>query len=202
MRTVNKEIFDLVNEDEIQNEFLECETLNSDVQHLVVELDNKMKQINLQESRETSSNLATPSATVSHLNPKPDDSAKLPKLQLSKYNGDPRKWNEWWDSFDIVHSNSNIPPVTKFQHMKSLIEGPAEAVLRGIQITSANYDEAEKILKERFAQRQVIVNAHMESLLNLQKVSSEKYVKTLRKLFDNIESNVRSLKRLGVDFKE
>ena len=74
--------------------------------------------------------------------------------------------------------------------------------MTGIQITSANYTEAIDILKQRFAQKQVIVSAHMESLLNLQAVSRERDIKALRKLYDNIESNVRSLKTLGVNFEQ
>ena len=42
----------------------------------------------------------------------------------------------------------------------------------------------------------------MEALLNLQKVFSEKDVKALRKLYDHIEINVRSLKSLGIDFAQ
>eukprot|EP00795_Rhopilema_esculentum_P003749 gene3749-15025_t len=42
----------------------------------------------------------------------------------------------------------------------------------------------------------------MESLLNLNQVSNERDIKNLRKLHDNIETNVRSLKTLGVDFAQ
>ena len=42
----------------------------------------------------------------------------------------------------------------------------------------------------------------MEALLSLQKVSSERDIRNLRKLYDVIETNVRSLKTLGIDFKQ
>ena len=64
-------------------------------------------------------------------------------------------------------------------------------------MTSANYAEAIGIGKQRFAQRQVIVYAHMESLLHLQAVSRERDIITLRRLYDNIKSNGRSLKSLS-----
>ena len=69
-------------------------------------------------------------------------------------------------------------------------------------MTSANYENAIEILRDRFAQRNIIVNSHMEPLLNLQKVFSEKDVKALRKLYDHIEINVRSLKSLCIDFAQ
>ena len=69
-------------------------------------------------------------------------------------------------------------------------------------MTSANYENAIEILRDRFAQRNIIVNSHMEPLLNLQKVFSEKDVKALRTLYDHIEINVRSLKSLCIDFAQ
>ena len=74
--------------------------------------------------------------------------------------------------------------------------------ISGIRLTGANYKEAIDILTQRFAQKQVIVNAHMEALLNLPRVSSERDIRELRKLFDSLEINVRSLKSLGIDFKQ
>ena len=86
--------------------------------------------------------------------------------------------------------------------METLLEGQALTAIAGVKMTGANYENAIEILRERFAQRNIIVNSHMKALLNLQKAFSEKDVKALRKLYDNIEINVRSLKSLGIDFAQ
>ena len=40
---------------------------------------------------------------------------KLPKLQLNKFNGDPKVWNEWWDSYECaIHNNVHISDVAIF----------------------------------------------------------------------------------------
>ena len=62
----------------------------------------------------------------------------------------------------------------------------------------SNYDEAVEILKARFGNKQQIINRHMEILLSLDCVTSHHNIEGLRKLFDTLESNVRSLKALGV----
>ena len=90
--------------------------------------------------------------------------------------------------------------MNKFRHLKTLLEGKALTAIAGIQMTGANYKNTIEILRDRFAQRNINVNSHMEALLNLQKVFSEKDVKALRKLYDHIKINVRSLKSLGIDF--
>lgn len=200
LHAIDDEIFNLITDEEVEIEVIECEDLRSDIQCLIVELDTKKDEIKSKIQSENNSDISAPT-TVRVTRPY-DDSAKLPKLQLPKYNGDPRKWQEWWDSYETVHDNSNIAPVMKFRHLKSLLEGNAAIALTGIQLTSANYEEAIDILKNRFAQKQVIINAHMEALLNLQSASTEKDIKTLRKLFDSIEINVRSLKCLGIDFEQ
>ena len=46
--------------------------------------------------------------------------------------------------------------------------------------------------------KQAIVLKHMEKLANLRVLSSDANINGLQKLFDEIESNVRSLESLGV----
>ena len=101
-----------------------------------------------------------------------------------------------------MDKNSSLAPADKFRHLKSLLEGPAALAISGIHLTGAKYKEAIDILTQRFAQKQIVVNAHIETLLNLPRVSSEKDIKGLRKLYDSGEINARSLKSLGIDFKQ
>ena len=125
----------------------------------------------------------------------------LPKLYLPRYAGDPKRWQEFWDAFGVVDGNQNIPPVLKVRHLRTLLEGRAAAAMSGIQTTDAKYTIAVKLLKERFAQKQIVVNAHIEALTNLQTLHSGKDVKGRRNLVDKIDTNVRRLETLGYDLK-
>ena len=69
---------------------------------------------------------------------------------------------------------------SQFRHLKSLLESQAAASISGIQITNANYNEAIEILKERFAQKQAIINSHVDVLMNLPQISYERDVRGLR----------------------
>ena len=62
---------------------------------------------------------------------------------------------------------------------------------------SLNYEEAVALLKKIFGNPQQIINKHMNQLLNLEPVTSYN-INSLRGLCDQVESNVRSLKFLGV----
>ena len=90
-----------------------------------------------------------------------------------------------------VHDNSAISAVEKFTYLRSLVEGSAARAISGLQLTSANYNAALKVLRERFAQKQIIINSHMESLIKLKPINVISDV--------SLEIQVRGLQSLGID---
>ena len=124
---------------------------------------------------------------------------KLPKLDLRKCDEDISKWPSFWDAFESsVHSNTKLAPVDKLNYLNSLLVNSASEAISGLSLTAANYDEAVTILKRRFGNKQLIINRHMKTLLNISSVKSSLNIQALRQLHDLIESQVRSLKSLGV----
>ena len=82
--------------------------------------------------------------------PKPSgNKSKLPKLKLNKFNGDPKHWQEWWDSFCVAaHNNSAISAFEKFTALRSLVEGSRARAISRLQLTSANYSAALKFYEK------------------------------------------------------
>jgi len=68
----------------------------------------------------------------------------------------------------------------------------------GLRLTAANYNEAVSILRRRFGDVDQIISKHMEALLNLEEVISQYNLKALRHLYNQVESQVRGLRALGV----
>ena len=79
-----------------------------------------------------------------------------------------------------------------------MLERSAAEAVSGLSLGASNYEEAIGILKARFGNKQQIINLHKEILFNLESVTSHYHVRSLRQLHDAVESNVRSLKSLGV----
>ena len=124
---------------------------------------------------------------------------KLPKLELKKFDGDHSKWISFWDTFEAsVQKNESLSAIDEFNYLISRLERSAAEAISGLTLTASNYDEAIEILKGRFSNKQQIINRHMEILLNLDTVTSHLNMRSLRKLYDTVESNVRSQKSLGV----
>ena len=72
-------------------------------------------------------------------------------------------WQEFYDTFDSsVHKNSSLSDVDRFNYLRNLVEGPAYSTIAGLELTGANYKAALNLLKERFGQKRIIINCHME----------------------------------------
>ena len=124
---------------------------------------------------------------------------KLPKLTIQPFDGDVTKWTLFWDCYDsAIHQNPSHTGSDKFNYLRSLLKGTAKEAVSGLMLTAANYEEAIGILKKRFGNRQQIISRHMDLLMNVEPITSHSNVKGLRQLYDAVESNVRSLKSLGV----
>ena len=150
----------------------------------------------------TSVGLPDISSSLSHsltarINPSPK--VKLPKLTLKRFNGDLTKWTPFWDSYESsIHRNPSLSEVDKFVYLNSLLEGSASESVAGLRLTAANYNEAVTILQRRFGDTDQIVSKHMEALLTLEGVTSQNNLKALRRLHDQVESQVRGLRALGI----
>ena len=110
------------------------------------------------------------------------------------------KWTSFWDSFkSAVHDNSALCEVDKFNYLRSLLERTAYDTIAGLTLSDTHYREAIELLQKRFGDKQLIISKHMETLLQIEAVTSDQNLRDLRRLYDHTESHVRSLKSLGVE---
>ena len=129
--------------------------------------------------------------------PTPRVHINLPKLQIQPFDGNPLEWLTFWDSYsNAVHNNHELNNIDKMNYLKGLITCNAARAIAGLPMTSQNYEKAIEMLKERFGRKQVLINAHMESLSKISAPSAD--VQQLRKFHDSCESNIRALETLGV----
>ena len=123
-------------------------------------------------------------------------SVKLPKLDFPKFTGDVLKWKEFSESFEAaIDRKTTLTSVDKLNYLKSKLDGDALTVIRGLELTNESYEVAVKLLKERFGDRQVILDAHFSRLTNM--VLSSSYYPKLRAMVDEFEMHIRSLESLG-----
>ena len=130
----------------------------------------------------------------------PAGRVKLPKISLPSFDGDVMKWAAFWDSFNsAIHTNNTLSEIDKFNYLRSLLQGTAYDAIAGLALSAVNYQKAVTILRKRFGNKQLIISRHMEALLNVTAVTSDRHRRDLRRLYDQSEANIRSLKALGIN---
>ena len=171
---------ELVEEANIDKEIEESEGFNGELYLYLLKLDSLSKELKTPSKPSQPSPVsANPQATGST-----SHSTKFSKLILKKVLGNPKMWQEWWD-------------VEKFNHSRSLVEDTAYATIAGLSLNEENYKTAIDLLQERIAQKQIMINSHMDAMLKLNSVST--MVKKIRQLYDQVEIHVHGLQEQGVD---
>ena len=72
-------------------------------------------------------------------------------------------------------------------------------MIKGFSLTEVDYDDAVALLKKRFARPDVIRITHINELINLAPVFSEKNVQRLRSFHDETETHFRAMEAQGVE---
>ena len=195
LRKFDSEIIELTPEDGLEGEIQQSDEYKERMYDAVTKIDRVVGTLRTPPATAVA-RTSSPAATTHERRAK----AKLPKLSLPHFNGNLMKWTSFWDSYEsAIHNNDELTDVDKFNYLRSLLERTAYDAIAGLTLSSANYREAIEILQKRFGNKQLIIAKHMETLLNVEAVSSDQNLKDLRRLYDNTESHIRSLKSLGVE---
>ena len=198
LQALDQEIAELLDDvSKIEQDVVESCELFSAIHACILELETALAA---EEAQRKSQELGSGSTGISQSQPrKVIMHAKLPKLELRKFHGNPIEWYPFWESFEsAVHENPNLSGVDKFNYLKSLLVGTAQNVVAGLALTSANYEKAVELLQARFGNRQIVISSHMEALTRIPKIMSISEVKRLRSLYDTVESHVRGLESMEI----
>ena len=89
-------------------------------------------------------------------------------------------WTTFLEPFEsAVHKNPSLSNKDNFNYPNSLLNRSAADAIVGLPLTSSNYEEAIDILKQRFGNKQLIINRHMEALFQLNAVTLSTNLKNL-----------------------
>ena len=124
---------------------------------------------------------------------------KLPPLKLKSFDGSPELWQTFFENFQCaVDANEDLSEIQKLTYLRSLLEGPALSTITGLALTNNNYNIAINLLRERYDNKQLLISSHMRTLLSLERVTNIQNIPALRRIYDNLEIQIRSLENLGI----
>ncbi|GBM86013.1 Glucose dehydrogenase [FAD, quinone] [Araneus ventricosus] len=124
---------------------------------------------------------------------------KLPKLKIENFTGNPQEWTEFWNSFETtIHENNVLSKVEKLSCLKMYLSGKALNVVSGFELSSKNYDNCIKILKDRFGRKDVIISSYMNKIINIELERNSSNLNALRRLYDDLITSARNLDTMSV----
>ncbi|XP_058816906.1 uncharacterized protein LOC131680205 [Topomyia yanbarensis] len=120
------------------------------------------------------------------------------KVPLPTFDGTYENWFAFRSMFEtIMKRYSTESPAIKLYHLRNSLVGKAAGIIDQEIINNNDYDMAWKMLIERFEDKRLIIDKHIDALFNLSKLVNENATE-LRKFIDTCAKNVDALKNLGL----
>ena len=125
------------------------------------------------------------------------NTARLPKIELSRFKGDYREFAPFWDNFNALVHTQNISDVTKLTYLTGVLYGEALACIKGLPITDQSYDIAREILLDRYGSKERMIYLHVQKLIEC-KIAGHN-VSELWSFYNTVQAEIRSLETLGIN---
>ena len=197
LKNLDDEILELISENEAEtltNEIDKSCQISDEINDILVKIESIFSKSNVENS-----SVHTNSTTSSSVSSNPNDSHT--KLTLDKFNGELLSWQSFWDQYSVaIHTNGSLSDIEKFNYVRSyLTDLTTGECIKGLSLTSASYQKAVEILKERYGNKQILISSYMDVLVKLPKADNMKDIDKLRKIYNSLETSVRNLADLGVE---
>ena len=121
----------------------------------------------------------------------------LPQLNIPKFDGDIQEWKSFQSMFvSAVKDNVSYSGSRKLQFLKSILGPKALKHINYLDICDQHFDEAWKILEDRYDNKKDLIMSHLKVLFEQDQLTSENAT-NLRSLIDTTKECLHSLKVLG-----
>ncbi|XP_040076663.2 uncharacterized protein LOC120848716 [Ixodes scapularis] len=192
---IDGELEPLIPIEQLEQECIAIAEYQDDAVMILSELQSKIDSLEPRRLENSVANMAVQQLQDNSASRGP----KLPKLELSTFEGELSNWLAFWEQFDgAIHKNLTLTSTDKFHYLCRCLTGDAAAAIAGLPTTETCYAEAITILLQRFGDQRRIERQRLNALRNLPQVASAGDVKGLRNLYDTTQLNIRCLTSLKV----
>ncbi|XP_073966919.1 uncharacterized protein [Choristoneura fumiferana] len=125
--------------------------------------------------------------------------AKLPTIHIETFTGKYSEYNPFISLFRaIIHNDRSIDNIQKLYYLKSFLQKEPLDIIKNLPLTIGSYEEALKLLDERYNHSFKIINEHINSLLDLNALFKPT-PSNIRQFVSNIKQCLAALKNLSVN---
>lgn len=145
-------------------------------------------------------NLTTARNTLPSLPVQRTGSSKLPHLELPTYTGeDITKYKPFMELFTaIIDCDASLAPVQKLYYLKTHLKKEAAALIEGLPLCDSSYQEAKKLLNDRYDNPAVLITSHVNQILDYP-IMAKGTAANLRDFVSHVRQHLGALKNMEQD---
>lgn len=122
---------------------------------------------------------------------------RLPKLNVPVFDGKYAEFKSFFDLFNsCIHNNNTLTSAQKFQYLKGLLDGDPANLIRHLQVSEQNYQEAVAKLQERYDKPSLVVDSLIETFLSIPKAETSHALRNVSNVADEV---IRGLRAQGTE---
>jgi len=121
---------------------------------------------------------------------------RLKQLKVPTFDGDKTKFEEYWGLFQSLVDMSSEPVCLKMARLRQSLTGRALESIRGLGVSTPEYEEAKEILKSKFGGQRRQLRAYLDELENMVPLNN-KDLRGFEKFADLVRVTVVKLQAEG-----
>ena len=122
--------------------------------------------------------------------------AKLPKLKITPFKGTPTDWVRFENMFVTQVHDKPITPEEKFGYLLEMVTPTVRGKIGNLKPSEIGYKRAWERLKTEYGQNKLVVNAHVQEIVNLPSVRGTHFIR-IQEFYENLSKNYDALVTMG-----
>ena len=122
-------------------------------------------------------------------------SAKLPKLVRTKFDGSCMNWTKFWGQFSKAIDKSSVAPITKFTYLSEQLQPQAKRCVEALPLNHEGYNRAKAILQDKYGKESEIIKFYMNEILDLPNVTGTN-TRKIAEFHEKLSHSVQALETM------
>jgi len=114
---------------------------------------------------------------------------KMPRLVITKFDGTPQDWIQFWGQFETQIDKSSAQEGTKFSYLKELLVLKVRNLIDGLPFTAEGYQKAKDLLARRYGKTSEVVGTYVRNIFELPTIK-ERDVNKIHEFYEVLLFNV------------
>ncbi|XP_046841042.1 uncharacterized protein LOC124435137 [Xenia sp. Carnegie-2017] len=123
-------------------------------------------------------------------------SVRLPKINITKFEGEYMDWPRFWGQFTETVDKSNIAAINKFTYLCGFLGPKVKRRVESLPLATEGYNRAKSNLKDQYGKNSEIIKAYIKEIMDLPHI----YGANPRKIAEfsaKLNHSVQALETLG-----